>query len=71
MRRPGEDPRGLFPSAAWPDPAHPQQVHLDVEVEDLEAAEREVLAHGASLLRVYADPAGHPFCLLGAAVRTA
>ena len=64
-----------FHPPQWPDPAHPQQVHLDIEVEDLEAAEREALGHGAALLRVddgwrvYADPAGHPFCLMGA-VRT-
>ncbi|MEU6082893.1 VOC family protein [Streptomyces sp. NPDC047108] len=57
----------------WPDPAHPQQFHLDVGVEDLDAAEREVRALGATVLdagddsrswRVYADPAGHPFCLV-------
>jgi catechol 2,3-dioxygenase-like lactoylglutathione lyase family enzyme len=54
----------------WPDPAFPQQVHLDVAVEDIDEAERWVLAMGARLLsteepgfRVYADPAGHPFCL--------
>jgi hypothetical protein len=53
----------------WPDPAHPQQLHLDVLVPDLTTAEAEVLAHGATKLRdsgtfrVYADPAGHPFCL--------
>ncbi|MFB7619022.1 VOC family protein [Kitasatospora sp. NPDC056181] len=57
----------------WPDPAHPQQMHLDIEVEDLDGAEHEVLALGATRLpsdaagwRVYADPAGHPFCLLRA-----
>ncbi|MGP3979492.1 VOC family protein [Streptomyces sp. KR80] len=57
----------------WPDPAHPQQFHLDAGVTDLDAAERQVLALGATLLdageggrgwRVYADPAGHPFCLV-------
>jgi catechol 2,3-dioxygenase-like lactoylglutathione lyase family enzyme len=55
----------------WPDPAHPQQFHLDVRVEDVEVAEKEVLALGATRLpgeggdfRVYADPAGHPFCLI-------
>lgn len=54
----------------WPDPERPQQFHLDVTVEDIEAAERAVLAAGARRLdgegenwRVYADPAGHPFCL--------
>jgi catechol 2,3-dioxygenase-like lactoylglutathione lyase family enzyme len=54
----------------WPDPAHPQQLHLDILVEDVEAAERRVLALGARRAgegedwRVYADPDGHPFCLL-------
>jgi hypothetical protein len=57
----------------WPDPAHPQQLHLDVHVEDIDVAERQVLALGATRLpdpptadhfRVFADPAGHPFCLL-------
>ncbi|MFE6162329.1 VOC family protein [Streptomyces sp. NPDC056486] len=58
----------------WPDQAHPQQFHLDLEVPraELDAAEKEVLALGATVLeaddrtrsfRVYADPAGHPFCL--------
>ncbi len=53
---------------AWPDPAHPQQVHLDVMVDDLDAAAGQVLALGARRLpageHVYADPAGHPFCLV-------
>ena len=51
----------------WPDPAVPQQVHLDVMVEDPGAAGPQVLALGASRLdgdHVYADPAGHPFCLI-------
>ena len=54
----------------WPDPAFPQQVHLDIHVDDITAAEAKVLALGATRLpstepgfRVYADPAGHPFCL--------
>ena len=54
----------------WPDPAFPQQAHLDITVQDLDAAEAQVLALGATPLpsnepgfRVYADPAGHPFCL--------
>lgn len=54
----------------WPDPAHPQQFHLDVTVANVDAAERAVLAIGATRLagegenwRVYADPAGKPFCL--------
>jgi len=53
----------------WPDPDRPQQIHLDVMVDDLDAAEPQVLALGARRLpspdgRVYADPAGHPFCLI-------
>ena len=51
----------------WPDPAVPQQVHLDVMVEDVAAAGDRVLALGATKLNgqdVYADPAGHPFCLI-------
>jgi catechol 2,3-dioxygenase-like lactoylglutathione lyase family enzyme len=51
----------------WPDPRYPQQIHLDVMVDDLDAAEPEVLALGARPLcgdHVYTDPAGHPFCLI-------
>lgn len=52
----------------WPDPAHPQQFHLDVMVDEPALAEPQVLALGARLLdadrHVYADPAGHPFCLI-------
>jgi catechol-2,3-dioxygenase len=54
----------------WSDPAHPQQFHIDVTVTDIEAAEPAVLKLGATSLgvaeenwRVYADPAGKPFCL--------
>ena len=59
------------PGPGWPDPARPQQLHVDVMVDDLDAAEPLVLALGARRLtaaerppRVYADPAGHPFCLI-------
>ncbi len=56
----------------WPDPGHPQQEHLDIRVDDVESAQRAVLELGATLLegekgtgfRVFADPAGHPFCLV-------
>lgn len=57
----------------WPDPERPQQFHLDFGVPDLDAAQERVLAWGATVLddgsegrgwRIYADPAGHPFCLL-------
>jgi catechol 2,3-dioxygenase-like lactoylglutathione lyase family enzyme len=50
----------------WPDPVVPQQMHLDVMVEDVGAGGVHVLALGATHLDgdVYADPAGHPFCLI-------
>jgi catechol 2,3-dioxygenase-like lactoylglutathione lyase family enzyme len=51
----------------WPDPAVPQQIHLDVMVEDVAEATPVVLALGATRLDddgVFADPAGHPFCLI-------
>jgi hypothetical protein len=63
---PGE---GRMRPPRWRDPANPTQIHLDVHVADLEAAEHAVLEHGATKLedfpgwRVYADPVGHPFCL--------
>ena len=52
----------------WPDPDRPQQVHLDIMVDDLGVADRAVRALGARPLppgdHVYADPSGHPFCLI-------
>lgn len=52
----------------WRDPNHPQQFHLDVMVDDLDATGPVVLELGGDLLsaedHVYADPAGHPFCLI-------
>lgn len=64
-----------FRPPRWPDPERPQQIHLDFDVSDLDADEKRVLELGAKLLertdrlredanwRVFADPAGHPFCL--------
>jgi len=58
----------------WPD-GNPQQVHLDLHIDDAAGAHAKAIALGARLLRaaddltaakghqVYADPAGHPFCL--------
>lgn len=58
----------------WPH-GNAQQIHLDLWVDDIDAAHDEVMALGAELLKeasdtaepdnfqVYADPAGHPFCL--------
>ena len=51
----------------WPDPSIPQQIHLDVMVDDRRTAGAAALALGATKLPgddVYADPAGHPFCLI-------
>lgn len=42
----------------WPDPARPQQFHLDLGVALLDAGD------GDRSWRVFADPAGHPFCLV-------
>jgi predicted enzyme related to lactoylglutathione lyase/catechol 2,3-dioxygenase-like lactoylglutathione lyase family enzyme len=60
-----------YAAPRWPDPAHPQQAHLDLAVRDLDAAEAGALEAGATRLegggerfRVFADPAGHPFCLV-------
>jgi hypothetical protein len=64
-------------AATWPEPGVPQQLHLDLTVPDTDAllAEHErAVRLGARLrydrfedpvepLRVYADPAGHPFCI--------
>jgi len=55
----------------WPGQDVPQQMHLDVVVDDLDAAETEVLKLGATkheyqpgtTFRVFLDPAGHPLCL--------
>ena len=57
----------------WPHGA-PQQVHLDLHVEDPLAAHETAIGLGATVLQsgdldadeghqVYADPAGHPFCI--------
>lgn len=57
----------------WPaGPDDPQMmVHLDIHVDDLDAASAHAVAAGATLasfqpqehVRVHLDPAGHPFCL--------
>lgn len=64
-----------FAPPTWPTGERPQQFHLDLTVDDVEAIESEVLALGATKhavqpgeeagdsFRVYLDPAGHPFCL--------
>jgi Glyoxalase-like domain len=64
-------------SPTWPDNEVPQQLHLDLtvcSVQELNRQHERALRLGARLLhdrsddreeplRVYADPAGHPFCL--------
>ena len=69
-----------LPQATWPDGPISQQLHLDTTVPtkaDLDAQPERALVLGARLLqdrsddpeeplRVYADPAGHPFCILSA-----
>ncbi|WP_265523475.1 VOC family protein [Oerskovia flava] len=66
-----------LPPATWPEGPVPQQLHLDATVPDvaeLDAQHERAITLGAELLldrsddpdeplRVYADPAGHPFCL--------
>ena len=63
--------------STWPDPQVPQQLHLDLTVGDTDAlaVQRDrALALGATVLQdrsadpdeplyVFADPAGHPFCI--------
>lgn len=63
----------LYVPPAWPSTVEQQQMmtHLDIEVDNLEAAGAHAVAAGATLagyqpqedVRVYLDPAGHPFCL--------
>ena len=60
-----------YKAPKWPGQEVPQQMHLDVVVDDLDAAEEAVLERGATKhehqpgtsFRVFLDPAGHPFCL--------
>jgi hypothetical protein len=66
-----------LPASTWPDVDVPQQLHLDLTVGDVDelATQRDrALALGAELrldrsadpdepLYVFADPAGHPFCI--------
>ncbi|MCL2536645.1 MAG: VOC family protein [Nocardiaceae bacterium] len=57
---------------SWPDGAVPTQIHLDLVVDDLDAAAEEAVRLGARIAaeqfapdkcRVLLDPAGHPFCV--------
>jgi catechol 2,3-dioxygenase-like lactoylglutathione lyase family enzyme len=72
-----------LPAATWPEPDVPQQLHLDLTVAsiaELDEQHRRASELGAVLLldrstdpeeplRVYADPAGHPFCIFVAPPR--
>jgi catechol 2,3-dioxygenase-like lactoylglutathione lyase family enzyme len=65
-----------YVAPSWPD-GPPQQLHLDLTVDDFVTSHRRAVELGATPLspksepepgdddsfRVYADPAGHPFCL--------
>ncbi|MDE3044527.1 MAG: hypothetical protein KGJ10_06845 [Acidobacteriota bacterium] len=61
-----------YVAPTWPEGAVPQQLHLDFDVDDLDAGEAFVLSIGATKatvqpgtsFRVYFDPVGHPFCLV-------
>jgi catechol 2,3-dioxygenase-like lactoylglutathione lyase family enzyme len=63
----------IYARPTWPAAPGEQQMmlHLDIEVDDLEAACAHAVAAGAMLaefqpqedVRVLLDPAGHPFCL--------
>ena len=66
--------RDHVPPVWPPEPGTQQmQLHLDLEVDDLDAASAQALAAGARRLssyvephervQIFADPAGHPFCL--------
>lgn len=59
----------------WPGPSGEQQIHFDLLVDDLPEASATVIAAGGQPLtdvldpgpkawRIFADPAGHPFCLV-------
>ena len=70
-----------LPQATWPEGPVPQQLHLDLTVPtaaELDTQHERAMALGARLLRdrsddpeeplrVYADLAGHPFCIFVAA----
>lgn len=70
-----------FAAATWPAPGVPPQAHLDFLLDSpaaLEATRERLVELGAPLLRdngadpdeplyVFADPDGHPFCVLAVA----
>ena len=66
-----------LPASTWPEPGVPQQLHLDLTVADVDelATQRDRAVSLGAVLRfdraddpdeplyVFADPAGHPFCI--------
>jgi hypothetical protein len=66
-----------LPRSTWPDARVPQQIHLDLTVADLDQLATQhdrAVSLGATVLQdrstdpdeplyVFADPAGHPFCI--------
>ena len=66
-----------LPRSTWPDDRHPQMLHLDTTVDSAEELDRQrdrAVELGATVLLdrsddadeplyVFADPAGHPFCI--------
>ncbi|MDQ4118383.1 MAG: VOC family protein [Actinomycetota bacterium] len=66
---------GDYRPPVWPGQEHPQRMHFDFDVPDLDEGERAVLEVGArkhdvqpkpDSFRVFLDPIGHPFCLVKA-----
>lgn len=64
---------GTYRPPEWPGQEHPQRMHFDFDVPDLDEGERAVLEIGArkhevqpkpDSFRVFLDPVGHPFCLV-------
>ena len=67
----------VLPRSTWPEDEVPQQLHLDTMVSSREELDRQhrialdlgatvlddQVAESGQLLRVYADPEGHPFCI--------
>ncbi|MFC1436693.1 VOC family protein [Streptacidiphilus sp. N1-10] len=63
-----------YKAPSWPSSHVPLQMHMDFLVADLDAAEKQLHAYGATTpeyqphdrsrgLVVMLDPAGHPFCI--------
>jgi catechol 2,3-dioxygenase-like lactoylglutathione lyase family enzyme len=82
LRAPGGGPglsfqtESAYARPTWPAGPGDQHmmIHLDIKVDDLDVAGAHAIAAGATLaefqpqddVRVYLDPAGHPFCLFRA-----